>query len=305
MNRVWKIRLMVAISLLAGGWLWWSYETPNHRRIVFYGVVVDQHGQPVPRAEVYITLFYNSIFGAGQKRFTIQTKADGTFEVSGYKGRTLDIGLGKDGYDYAGDTGPFHYTMLVGKEAQFQPDEKNPVRFVMWKRKGAEPTVTYRKIEFWMNYDNAPHRIDLLKGREVKEGGDIIVRLSASKVSIEETRQKGEWDWDLVLEAVEGGFIPSRKKLMSEAPESGYAPSINLGRKMGDKHWDGQATGDYFVFTQGKLHTRMSLYFTGNPALGRRASLMLTWLTNPNGSRNLEYDPAKDVTEQYREKKRE
>jgi hypothetical protein len=31
---------------------------------------------------------------------------------------------------------------------------------------------------------------------------------------------------------------------------------------------------------------------------------MLTWQTNPSGSHNLEYDKTKDVTDQYREKKR-
>jgi hypothetical protein len=298
------ILIAVFVSLLAAWWLWWSYETPNHRRIRFYGVVGDQNGQPVPNAKVYITVLYNSLFGAGQKRATMETEADGSFTVSGYKGRTLDIGLEKEGYDYAGDTGPFHYTALVGQAVQFQPDPKSPVKFVMWKRKGPEPLVSYYKLEFRLPYDNSPHRLDLLKGCEVREGGDIIIRLNAPPVTLEETRQKHAWDWDLVFEAVDGGFIPSGKKLMSEAPEGGYQLSINLGRKIGDKLWWAQAQGDYYVFSRGKLYSKMWLYFTGNPALKRGGGLMLTWQTNPSGSRNLEYDKAKDVTEQYREKKR-
>jgi hypothetical protein len=297
------ILIAVFVSLLAGWWLWWSYETPNHRRIRFYGVVLDQNSQPVPNAKVYITVLYNSLFGAGQKRATMQTDADGIFTVSGYKGRTLDIGLEKEGYDYAGDTGPFQYTMLVGQAAQFQPDAKNPVRFVMWKRKGAESTVSYSRFRLEMAYDGAPHRLDLLKGCEVKEGGDIIIRLSAPRVTKEETEKNHAWDWDLTFEAVEGGFIPSGEKLMSEAPGEGYQPSMNLGRKMKDKDWWDQAQGDYYIFSRGKFYTKMTLYFTGNPAF-KTGGLMLTWQTNPSGSRNLEYDKAKDVTEQYREKKR-
>jgi hypothetical protein len=295
------ILIVLLISLVAGWWLWWSYETPNHRRIRFYGAVVDQNGQPVPQATIYITVLYNSITGAGQKRGVIQSNMDGTFTVSGYKGRTLDIGLRKEGYDYEGDVGPFHYTQLVGP-GSFVPNEQAPVKFVMWKRQGAEPMVSHVSVKLELPYDGQEHRLDLLKGCLVPEGGDIVVRLSAPPVTLEETRKRHAWDWDLVLEA-EGGFVFSTQKLMSQAPEGGYRPVMNLGRKMTDKIWWDQATGDFYVLSRRKLYSKLHLYFTGNPALGT-GGLWLDWKTNPGGSRNLEYDKAKDVTEQYRERKR-
>lgn len=60
--------------------------------------------------------------------------------------------------------------------------------------------------------------------------------------------------------------------------------------------------GDFFILSRGKLYTKLHLYFTGNPAFGT-GGLSLQWQTNPSGSRNLEYDKAKDVTKEYQELK--
>jgi hypothetical protein len=275
-------------------------DTLNHREIRFFGRVVDQNGAPVPGATVYVTVLYRSALGAGQERNIIKTEGDGSFTVSGYKGRTLDIGLSKEGYDYEGDTGPFHYTLLVGKDARFEPDEKNPVKFVMWKRKGAEPMVRYYTVDVELSFDGTPQRVDLLKGRVVKEGGDIVIRAGVPPGGTA-MAPNGRWDWDLIFEAVDGGFVRSNRKLMSEAPAEGYLPSMNLGQRKEDKGWWGQAKGDFYIFSRGKLYSKVHLYFTGNPH-SKWGRVTLDWQTNPSGSRNLEYDKAKDVTDRYREK---
>lgn len=276
------------------------YDAINHGKIVFYGQVVNQNDEPVQGATVYVKVFYNSTVGSGQKRTTMQTDADGKFVVTGYEGRTLDIGLKKDGYDYAGDVGPFHYTSFLAPEARHFPIERSPVRFVMWKRKGAEPAVKVNGFNIELPWDGSETRVDLLKRAVVKEGGDLIIRLSAEKLTREEYRAgKSRWDWDLILESVGGGgFVRAQQRLMSEAPENGYEPSINLGRKITDEIYTGHAQQDLYVFSRGKLYSKVHCNFGGNPAFGL-GHLTLRWHTNPSGSRNLEYDPAKDVTKHY------
>lgn len=280
-----------------------TYDAINHNNIEFYGLIVDQNGQPVSDATVFITVLYNSTFGSGQKQATLQSGIDGHFKVVGYKGRTLDIGLRKEGYDYAGDVGPFHLTGFVSEAERYHPDKQNPIRFVMWKRKGAEPMVKCQSYEVRMPWDGTEKRVDFLKGCVVKEGGDLIIQLTADPLTPEESKSGKKWNWDLICKPVDGGgFLQSKTKLMSEAPENGYLPQMNLGRETADPLWNGQAMGDFFILSRGKLYTKLHLYFTGNPAFGT-GGLSLQWQTNPSGSRNLEYDKAKDVTKEYQELK--
>jgi hypothetical protein len=295
----WAVIALVGLMLA-----WWCsrfFETPNHQRISFYGMVVDQNGQPVPGATVYITVLYNSLLGSGEDRAVLQTNENGAFSVTGYRGRTLDIGLRKDGYDYEGDVGPFHYTTLVPETQRHHPDKDQPVKFGMWKRKGAETMVKYQAIEFPLKFDGTEYRVDLLKGMVVKEGGDLFFRLTSPQALTGQSNSSGRWTWGLEMEAVGGGFVLSHQKLMSEAPESGYQPKLELGKQATANDWDGQARGDFYSFTRQKFYSKFHLYFTGNPAIFQGV-LTISSQTNPSGSRNLEYDLAKDVTDHYREK---
>ncbi len=285
-----------------GFWAYRNFETPNHQHIVFYGRVVDQNGTPVPHTTVGAMVLYNYFGGSGQSRTIIQTSENGTFTISGFRGRTLNIHLKKDGYDYEGDKGPFHYTELLPKPERHSPDPGNPVTFQMWKRKGAEPQVRYTGYHLRLPYDGTEARLDFLKGL-VKEGGDMIIRLNGYGATLEDTRKNHGWDWDLEFKAIEGGFIKSKTHLMSEAPAEGYIAEMNLGRKMKDKLWWGQAEGNFYAHTRGKLYTKFNLYFTGNPGFGQ-GTLTLTWHTNPTGSRNLEYEQKQDITNRYRPEKR-
>lgn len=178
-----------------------TYDAINHHNIEFYGLIVDQNGQPVSDATVFITVLYNSTFGSGQKQATLQSGTDGHFKVVGYKGRTLDIGLRKEGYDYAGDVGPFHFTGFVSEAERYHPDKQKPVRFVMWKRKGAEPMVKCQSYEMRLPWDGTEFRVDFLKGCVVKEGGDIIISLLAIDLP-----EKFSYDWNLLFKPVGGGI---------------------------------------------------------------------------------------------------
>jgi hypothetical protein len=98
--------------------------TVNHKAIEFYGKVVDQQGAPLANVDVYASVIYNSGLSAGLDKKQTKTNVEGIFSISGMKGRTLGIGLDKDGHEYGGDQGPFQFTETVTEAERYHPDGK-------------------------------------------------------------------------------------------------------------------------------------------------------------------------------------
>ena len=70
-----------------------DFATP----ITFYGKVIDQHGMPVPNADIKFRANDNPYGGKGSE-YQRQTDSNGLFSISGIRGLTLGVEVSKTGY---------------------------------------------------------------------------------------------------------------------------------------------------------------------------------------------------------------
>jgi hypothetical protein len=287
------VALVLAPVLLLLGWFSEKLPSQSGR---YYGIVVDEQGVPMANVAVYGPKYTNSLFGdtCVLTNYEGLTGPDGLFSITDLlRHNPHVINLNKEGYDSDGAKGGVYPTF------DLESGPQTPTRFVMRKQRGPEPSIKH-VLELELPYDGSETRVNFLTGQVTKGESDLIIRLKTPPFSEEDKNYKRPWDWDLEFLA-EGGLAPSPRRLMNEAPEKGYVAKLNLGRKKGPAWW-GQAQGNYYVFSRGKLYSKLTLYFTGNPYFGN-GSLSINWQTNPTGSRNLEYDEAKDVTKEYLDRK--
>ena len=100
----------------------------------FYGKVIDQNGQPVAGADVSTAV--NLVIGRGNVQKT-QTDAAGLFQFTGLRGQSLNITLGKKGFQIEGHG--------LGQHNGTDTDPDNRVVFTMWKLTGPEPMIHDQK----------------------------------------------------------------------------------------------------------------------------------------------------------------
>jgi hypothetical protein len=265
----------------------------NHKAIEFYGKVVDQQGAPLPDVDVYASVIYNSGLSAGMDKKQTKTDAAGLFSISGMKGRTLGIGLDKDGYEYGGDQGPFQFTEMVAEAERYHPDKRNPIVFRMWKLQGAEPLIYFERRAFKLPSDGTPVRIDLATGKKVASGGDLIVTLQQPMA------QPGQWlhhyAWNAELKA--GGLMESTDALMYLAPEDGYRASLVYGEKGDERLQNFTINKRFYLKTADGRYARVKMDLTSQTNPDHPSTIGLIWWLNPTpGHRNLEFDPAKTIT---------
>lgn len=284
-----------------------TFETLNHNEIEFYGRAVDQFGEPVPAAEVEGVVIVNTgTQGGGMHRKTT-TDAQGYFQFNGFKGQDLGIGISKEGYEHRRHDSSFSYSYFEADHKRHIPDPKNPIVFTLWKKQGAEPLIHYEKV--WRFPVNAgPVKIDLVKGKTGQTQADLIVNISRSPLRM--VYGERGFAWNVSIEVNGGGLVRAgQQDYYNEAPASGYEPRLEYAQEAqsirdaqeGRIKWtwtEGVSDTFYISSRDGKNHGRIALRIKPNSDRneGDNEALIAAevWL-NPNGSRNLEFDPAKVV----------
>ncbi|OIQ89095.1 hypothetical protein GALL_290000 [mine drainage metagenome] len=265
----------------------------NHKPIEFYGKVVDQFGGPVPAVDVYASVIYNSGLSAGVDKKQTKTDSAGLFAIDGMEGRTLGIGLEKEGYEYGGDHGPFQFTEMVAESERYHPDPKEPVVFVMFRLQGAEPMIYGDGRVFRLQTDGTPVRIDLVTGKKVATGGDLIVTLKQPMA--QPGQQLLHYPWTTEITA--SGLAESTAKLMYLAPENGYVPVLVYGENGDERVQENRVQKRFYVRTADGRYARVQLSITSSTNPEFPSTVGLAWWLNPKpGSRNLEFDSAKAIT---------
>lgn len=266
----------------------------NHKNIEFYGKVVDQAGIPIPSAEVNGQIIYNSGFASGVSKPKTVTDANGLFSFTGEKGRTLDFNIFKTGYQFMPEGDAFHYTELVPDERRHHPDPQRPVLLKMWKLQGAEPLIHSGK-SFDLPPDGTPVHIDLMARTQVPSGGDLIVTLK------HEVWPHGTihhpYDWRATIEAIDGGLLEDKSRVKNLAPEEGYVPNLVFEESADQRPLLGGVNTECYVKLRGNTFGKLNIHI--NPSPGSPPSYIgLGWYINPKlGSRNLEYEPKKQVSD--------
>jgi hypothetical protein len=250
----------------------------------FYGKVIDQHGEPVVGATALGTLLWIQGVDVGEKReqHTTQTDQNGEFEFTGFHASRLAVAVTKEGYEMGRSPGVYH-----------APNEQNKTSateraiFHMWKLHGAEPMV-HTSIQAGLACDGTPRKFDPLAER--RDAGDLVVTLTRNPVNIDRGKP---FDWTLTLGIAGGGLIPINDLYPNEAPADGYQSSVAINMSSDTKNWTPSVVQSYYIF-DGKNYGRITIDIMANYQ-PPPTHFEIDSYVNPAGSRNLEFDPSKQV----------
>lgn len=284
-----------------------TLRTLNHNPIEFYGRAVDQYGEPVAGAEVSGVVLYNTGTKAGEKKAKTTTDAQGYFCFADLEGQDLGIGIAKEGYEYRNRNSSFSYSYFEADHKRHIPDPKNPVTFTLWKKQGAEPLVQYDRV--WrLPVNSGPVEINLATGKMGDRDVDLVVTVSRTPLRM--PYGEGGFAWAASIEVVNGGLMRAgRRDYYNQAPVSGYQPRFEYtqaAQSVRDAQegrikwtWIEGISETFFVSSRNEKHfARVTVRIRPNVDRkeGDNEALIAAevWL-NPNGSRNLEFDPKKAI----------
>jgi hypothetical protein len=291
---------------IPGGFVW-SPLTPQD----FYGKVVDQYGQPISGVEVEGSLVTFERIGGGGDGTTgggsrnivkYHTKSDGNglFQFN-LHGNDLWANVKKEGYqigrldsDYITTQHPPFLTPYTppNKENKTTPSERGV--FIMYKLKGAEPMLR-SKMRTEISGDGVPLYFNSMTGKKVATIGDLIIKYDRNPINV---AQGKPFTWSLTLEAQDGGLIETDAPYPYEAPKEGYKKSITISfhpEPGQTQYWPSTIIKTYYYkINGGKFYGRITINFSPHYR-ETSAYLEMSVYLNPSDSRNLEFDPAKEI----------
>jgi hypothetical protein len=253
----------------------------NHKSMNFYGKIIDQNNRPVEGVKVTagVGTFEGPTRSGGKYYYTV-SDAEGRFSFTGIHGAGCGYTLKKEGCEFD------QRLPCASRPKDFVPDTNKPVIFPIWKLRGAEPLLR-TEVYALLACDGTPKRLDPSTGR--RDSGDLIVTYTRTPLNVE---QGQPFDGILTLEIPNGGLVETTDLYPYEAPAGGYQPSVTITMTATPRLW-GEAQRSYYIF-DGKRYGRITLDFNAN-FVKRPASLELQSYVNPSGSRNLEFDRAKQI----------
>ena len=261
------------------------FDQANSKSLDFYGRAIDQNGQPVVGAKVTGNVMTTVGFqGTKETPHVTETDRNGDFKFSGLRGESLGVLAEKEGYQFLQrDNGNW--------TDDYKADANNRVIFRMWKLKGAEPMI-HTRLHAYISCDGSTNDYSLEVGRRLPSGNDLKVQLTRKPVDI--VRGKS-FDWSITLQIPSGGLIKMADIYPNEAPTQGYQPSITIVMPAGAASWTNSLSESYY-FYNGKNYGCMTIDIIADfqpPPTLFDANIYI----NPSGSRNLEYDPARQINQ--------
>ena len=248
--------------------------------IRFYGVVVDEQGNPLRNVKVSWSAMRSGALApalglsTGDKGATA-TDSAGKFSIEN-SGTSLSIdSLEKNGFREARQT---NRTFGYGENAApHQPDGSKPQHFLMIKEGGAP---SYRKeMLLAFDWDGEPKEFEI----GVKEFKETLVLIPSRDPDI---IGKSNFYWKMVLRPKSGQVIRAKLDDAPLAPDSGYTREIILGDAE-SKKVGGASALLYLKTDSGKFaELRLRVNPRGDLADGMTADLSLRW--NPYGGRTFE-----------------
>ena len=264
----------------------WANE--NSKSLDTYGIVIDQHGDPVPGAKVRagVGLYVDFTRSGGEDYYT-QTDSKGRFSFLSLHGAGVGFTPEKPGYQFNG-------RLPNSRPNDYNPNPNNPIVLKMWKIEGTQPMI-YTRINHLLPLDGKPASFDLQTGKLATGGGDMDVTYKRNPLNVSSTRP---FDWSITFGMSNGGIVEDNDPYPNEAPAEGYKPSITIDMPATALGWSSSLTRSfYFKSRGGQTFGRMSVTITLGG--GRQPAPTLfdaVIYANPAGSRNLEFDPAKQIS---------
>ena len=267
----------------------------NHRNLNLYGKVIDQYRQPLAGVDVECRVGIQPGYDSGEEWThikTIKTDTNGFFQFTGLTGAFLVATPSKPGYEW-GDQGwqGSHHTNSTPNDREI---------YTLWKLKGPEPIIRkvfYKKIQA----DGCIFTVDFVK-QKITEGtniaGDMLVQIQHPP----QFKLGEKFDWSFVMTAIDGGFIEVTNNMyLNEAPESGYQRQYKVNgcvtnyNEFPDYPLDRQDLKFFLKSRGGRVYGHFDIlgFYPYPPK--EMAALRIEFYINPSGSRNLEFDPAKQI----------
>jgi hypothetical protein len=253
---------------------YYEYRTP----ISFYGLVIDDAGAPIADADVKLT--WSDVNGGS----STSTKSDlqGSFSLTGVVGKRLGVDVSKSGYVQYLDRNKNRFSFEYGSysdENYHVPNAAKPVVFILRKKAEADPLIVRGKQEAQL---------------EIGQKHTFTIGPRGAVLIVERLPDQGEnrlRAWSAKISVPGGGLALSTEEFPVEAPENGYAESIEVTNKTPKPIiWQGDNGAAFFVKTPqgyGRVTVRNSI---------GQSWVYVTSYFNPNPkSRNLEFDPSKVV----------
>jgi len=258
-------------------------DAQNGQTINAYGRVVDQYGVPIVDADVTGGTVMMAPDGTASREFTTTTDNQGQFNFLGLHGSYFGVGFKKIGYEF---NPKLYLTWWNG----YKPDPANPMVFTMYKLQGAEPMV-HTKFGRTIPCDGTEVQYNLFTGKETTAGGGLVVTFSRNPIQIV---RGTPFEWTLTLQVPGGGLAEINDPYPYEAPEGGYKESITIGTGPNPKTYTDSTTKNYYYKSADGKYGRLFITLQADfqpPPTSFEGSIYL----NPSGSRNLEWDPEKQI----------
>jgi hypothetical protein len=175
----------------------------------------------------------------------------------------------------------------------FKPDSNNPIIYFLHKiGVGANNLVTSQygvRDGLWVNVqrDGTPVNVDLLN--RTVGSGSMVIRQTKHAQWISAT------NWSFTMKMNDGGFIEENEEFPFTLPESGYQSVLTFNFQKGQTNWTTELKKDFYVkFGNPPLYGQIEVETSCV-----QNTVTLTYLINPDGSRNLEpkqnYFPSSSV----------
>ena len=286
-----------------------NYLLEDNRVQFFYGKVIDQYGQSVVGVEATggIARMFECKRDERQMLhiptndvYKTQTDAEGLFQFIDMRGWKFGVSIGKKGYEMSGRgeswQGP--------RGSKTSPNDR--AILTMWKLKGPEPMVHSNTdgLPYWYSFlkpNGDVARINLMTCRDAKYSSekdasdkrryDLEVGLHRDELIKTNANRVLFCNWSATIGISNGGLIEiaTNNIYPYEAPADGYQPSVTLNFPTNVVGWTDEFKKRFFFKSENeKAYGRMTIAMDNE---GR--SFHLEIYANPNGSRNLEFDPQK------------
>jgi len=251
-----------------------SFSTP----IIFYGRIIDQHGEPVANATVDLTTI-TSWQGAISARTEITDK-DGLISVKGMKGINLMVTASKDGYftDPNVSSVTFGYGISADSHRLAPPSKESPAVLILHKLVEPQQLIIVPSESYAVPDLPEFRRINLLPDSEA------AAWISVSKHIPDKSNEPYDWTYHI---HIPGGAIAAQSNRLDFHAPNMYSPNMTMHRSKDlGTQWDSRATEFYFIRFDNERYGRFRFRFFG----GQRDSIAIEegYINPEPGNRNLE-----------------
>ncbi len=254
--------------------------------IDFYGIVLDQHDQPVSGAQVVYSIVSTFDFVNPKQQTGKVSGPDGRFSIVGKQGASIYVKVSHPDYLFspsAQQTFSFYQNPNVVKKEQL-PAQDQPAVFRLIKKGIAEPLLKLKQV-----LRNVPKNGQMVRvGLTEEKAGDMTVQAWTSPRPAG-AANNAPFAWKVRVEVPGGGLLAYKDQYQFEAPEGGYVSSVEFEMPAGgiDGKWRDRLDQAYFVKLSNGNYARMRFQMIAG---GAHFAVVESYY-NPSGSRNLEYDP--------------